>query len=213
MDDPRRTEGRHAICCLILKWQSSANTRDLEMLLDAAHGLMKRTARAALCRQGITDPSAIDDTVSLVLNHLRRIPGGSPRERPVARFDPACAAGDIDEGEAYLVWLTTERARDVARARRRRDHLIQPFSDIDDAASPIRRRSAPVATIDHDGDEEERVCEALHKLEPRLAAVVTMLLEGLPQTTIAARLRVCEGTVSRLRGRAIARLRELLVRR
>lgn len=204
------------ICELILQWQSSANPRDLELLLDAAGGLLDRTARAALCHQRVTDPAAVDDTVSLVLNHLRRLPGGSPRERPVACFAPRSSPTGGDPGEAYLVWLTTERARDVARFRRQRDQLVRPFSSVDVSGTAMHRHAAAVCTTDSDeaaDSESERMREAVEQLEPRLAAVVRMLLDGLSQAAIAARLQVCEGTVSRLRGRAIAQLRHLVLRK
>jgi len=42
--------------------------------------------------------------------------------------------------------------------------------------------------------------------------VVALLLEGQRQAAIAAVLGVCEGTVSRIRGRAITRLHVLLAR-
>ena len=47
-------------------------------------------------------------------------------------------------------------------------------------------------------------------LEPRLRTVVELLLEGKSQVVIAHVLVVCEGTVSRLRTRAIAELKRLL---
>ena len=58
-------------------------------------------------------------------------------------------------------------------------------------------------------------CASLHqeleRLEPRLRTVIAMLLEGKSQVTIAHALGVCEGTVSRLRVRAIDQLRCAMV--
>ena len=70
---------------------------------------------------------------------------------------------------------------------------------------------------DEPGDDEEgrltevciRLHEAIKKLEPRLRTVIDMLLDGKSQAVIAHVLNICEGTVSRLRCRAIEELQRL----
>lgn len=54
----------------------------------------------------------------------------------------------------------------------------------------------------------DRVRQAAATLEPRERAVVELLLEGQSQRTIATALALSEGTVSRLRSRAIESLRQ-----
>ena len=61
-----------------------------------------------------------------------------------------------------------------------------------------------------DHDERTRLHRAIATLPPRERAVMGHLLEGRTQAAIAACMRVCEGTVSRLRSRAVDRLRTLL---
>jgi RNA polymerase sigma factor (sigma-70 family) len=56
----------------------------------------------------------------------------------------------------------------------------------------------------------DRVRAAAKQLEPRQRLLVELLLEGKSQTVIAHVLGVCEGTVSRLRARAIAALQSLV---
>jgi len=56
-----------------------------------------------------------------------------------------------------------------------------------------------------------RLHDAILHLPPRERLVMELLLEGKNQATIAHVLDVCEGTVSRLRMRAIASLRDLMV--
>jgi RNA polymerase sigma factor (sigma-70 family) len=61
-----------------------------------------------------------------------------------------------------------------------------------------------------ESDATARMHDALPLLEPRSRTVVELLLDGKSQAVIAHVLGVCEGTVSRLRTRAIAELRRLL---
>ena len=55
-----------------------------------------------------------------------------------------------------------------------------------------------------------RLHDAIPHLPPRERLVMELLLEGKNQATVAHVLDVCEGTVSRLRMRAIAMLRDLM---
>ena len=56
----------------------------------------------------------------------------------------------------------------------------------------------------------DRVRAAATRLEPRQRLLVELLLEGKSQAVIAHVLGVCEGTVSRIRARALERLRAML---
>ena len=55
-----------------------------------------------------------------------------------------------------------------------------------------------------------RLHDAIQFLEPRERTVIEMLLDGKPQVVIAHAIDVSEGTVSRLRSKALAALRLLL---
>lgn len=215
MDDPPTVHGQR-IRRLLLRWQASADPSDLESLIRVTSHLMERVAQATLRRHHISDPDAVDDTTSLVLDHLRRLPGSSPSERGVARFACRNSADGADHGEAYIVWLTTERARDVARGRRRIDRRLQRLSFLSSTMHFHATRSMAIASRDDVEDHQEataveRMRQAIDSLEPRLAIVMRLLLDGITQSAIAARLGVCEGTVSRMRVRAIAHLRQTLM--
>lgn len=199
----------HSIATILLDWQTTADECHLESLLRVSSQLLWRTARKVLIRHGVADPGAVDDAVSLVLDHVRRLPGVSASERRVSRFTPHRSTASTDSGEAYLVWLSRERARDVARKWRIRARLTQPLSQTEpgDSLTPLHDLiGASVANT----DKLMRLDRAIEGLNHRQAVVIRMLINGHSQAAIATELRVCEGTVSRLRGRAIARLRQLL---
>jgi len=203
---------------LLTSWQTSGEVPVFEALLAGSLPLIKSTASRTLRRHHVADPAAVDDAVSLVLDHLRRLPGGSADERLVARF-AALGRGGGDAisngGTAYIVWLSRERAIDIARSRRRLTLRAVCFSQL--SASALR------ALADRDGNDHaaegcdppsEDRCRRLHDsvslLEQRQRLVIELLLEGKTQTVIAHALDVCEGTVSRLRSKAVASLRRLL---
>lgn len=204
-----RAKRPHSIAALLLAWQSSADERDLVSLLRVSSPLIWRTARNVLVRRGVADPAAVDDAMSLVLDHVRRLAGVSKNERKVSRFKPSRTTHATDPGEAYLVWLSTERARDVARTRRTRARFVQSLSDVETGNSPTPLQ-ALVGPSANDTDDVIRLHRAIEGLKDRQAVVIQMLITGQSQATIAAELKVCEGTVSRLRARAISRLRQLL---
>ena len=201
----------------VLHWQATADPLALERLVRSALPLIERMAQALLRSHGIVDPSAVDEAVSLVLDHLRRLPGAVVEDRLVARFDPrvsaAAAPHGSDAGRAYLLWLSRERARDVARARRRQCRHAVPFSLLD---RPTIHRVHDVAERGRDDDPEpasdlhDRLLGAIGRLPERERAVVELLLAGHTQAVIARTLSICEGTVSRLRTRAVDTLRHLL---
>ena len=193
----------------LVAWQETGEERSLEFLVATTFAELRHLAVVSLRRHGVADPSAVDDTLSLVFDHLRRLRGTAPGERAVARFDAARTSGDGrgDVGRAYLGWLVRERSLDVARQRRRRVNRALPLSE-----HTIREwlSTDPSDPGEKDLERRIRVHAAVAQLEPRLRAVVEMLLAGKSQAVIAHVLDVCEGTVSRLRTRAIAELRELL---
>jgi len=198
----------------IIDWQTNGSEAVLESLLRCVLPRLESVIQRVLRRRGIRDASAIDDTLSLVPDHLRRLPRREDGERDVARFAPrpAVAGGAArgDAGIAYLMQLAHSRAIDVARRRQRRATRV--FSEIgsqdgiafeatiigDDpigAASPNLRDS---------------IAEAASRLEPRQRLVIELLLAGKSQAMIAHVLEVSEGTVSRLRLKAIESLRQIL---
>lgn len=220
---PRTTsalqDGCPTIERLLLDWQATADQSHLEPLVAAIRPLAERMATATLHRHGIRDSYAVDEVVSLVLDHLRRLPGAPTDERPVASFAPRriarCNGSLIDLGQAFLVWLTRERAADVARSRRRQARHTTVFSELE---KPVRHRlqdsadpgDAAATDIAAYADLCVRLRDVIPRLPPRERTVIELLLEGKSQTVIAHVLGVCEGTVSRLRGRATIVLRTLL---
>ena len=203
----------------LLDWQTTGDPDCLTLLVNAALPLAVQTAKASLHRLGIHDPSAVDEAISLLLDHLRRLATSATNERVVAPFVPRdCdrhGAGPIDSGRAYIVWLTRERAADVARARRRRSRHTTVFSLLDTRMTS--RLQECTASSDASSDEMQtqadlslRLHDAIPHLPPRERLIMELLLEGKNQATVAHVLDVCEGTVSRIRTRAIATLRDLM---
>jgi RNA polymerase sigma factor (sigma-70 family) len=186
----------------LLSWQCNGRPAAFERLVGAARDPVADIAARILRRSGVRDPAAVEDAVALVLDHLRRLPGVAFGERSVAPFEPVRAQSR--PGLAYLTRLAVDRARDVVRQRRRcaRRCINMPWIElvVDDTTAG----DAP------DDDERTRLHRAIATLPPRERAVMGHLLEGRTQAAIAACMRVCEGTVSRLRSRAVDRLRTLL---
>lgn len=189
------------------EWQATGTVEPLECLIVAVRPLVETVAVRVLRSRQIADPAAVEDVVSLVLDHLRRLPGGVDGERQVAAFRAGGAAG---AGAAYVRLLARNRALDVARHRRRRDRMARVFSALDAGGMQALVRQTPRGHHEPDGDTLVRLAQGIERLEPRLRSVVRLLLEGKSQAVIAHVLGVCEGTVSRARDRAVARLRELL---
>lgn len=203
---------------LLLEWQSSGDEQCLEDLVRMITPLLERVAARTLQQLGVRDRSAIDDTTALVFDHLRRLSCQSPGERSVMPFAtdrPRYRCERRDSGAAYLHRLTHDRAIDVARARRRNARRATPISQLCDTARVSVYRWTEAETADDmaaaDADSES-LHQQIDRLEPRLRTVITMLLEGKSQVTIAHSLGVCEGTVSRLRVQAIVRLRRTMAR-
>jgi RNA polymerase sigma factor (sigma-70 family) len=200
------------IARLLLDWQATGEQRHLESLLRASSHLVWQTARAVLMRHGFADPGAVEDAVALVLDHLRRLPGASTDENAVTEFCPRRVPTGKDSGEAYIVWLSKKRARDVARRRHARARHVQPLAEIESAGllAPVH---ALISSSGPDADTLSQLYRAIDGLKQRQAYVIRMLITGQSQAEIATKLKVCEGTVSRLRTSAIAKLREILLAR
>jgi RNA polymerase sigma factor (sigma-70 family) len=205
-DAPGRSCEIDGLGQLLERWQASGDPAWLETLVVAVRHLVETVAGRTLAQCHVTDRSAVDDVVSLVLDHLRRLPRGHGDGLPVARFRGDEAA--VGRGLAYIRLLARNRAIDVARARHRRARRARVFSMLDDDGR--RAVSAGGAAGEAAADLHDRLLEAVARLEPPQREVVELLLEGKSQVVIAHVLDVCEGTVSRMRKRAITRLRELL---
>lgn len=203
----------HDIADALRAWQETADESWLEHVITQTLPRLEHAARSVLRRLHVSDWSAVDDTLSLVFDHLRRLPATMPGERTVARFvnhrDTRHSVGD--PGLAYLVWLAHERAFDVARQRKRQATRRMRFMNlghvphVDDTGIDALTNADEV-----ESDVTARLQDAVALLEPRLRTVVELLLEGKSQAVIAHVLVVCEGTVSRLRTRAIAELKRLM---
>lgn len=197
------------VTAALVAWQQTGDEQSLEFIIATTSAELQRLAGVSLRRQGVADRSAVDDALSLVFDHLRRLRGAASGERAVTRFDAARTSGDRhgNAGQAYLAWLVRERSLDVARHRRRLAKYTLPLSNatIDD-----RPWTYPHDTDDEDQSRRIRFQTALAQLEQRLRLVVELLLAGKSQAVIAHMLDVCEGTVSRLRTRAIAELKRLM---
>lgn len=197
---------------MLSAWQASGDDVSLQALVTAIRVDALRFIARVLGRLGIRDPDAADDAFTLVLGHLRRLPGVAAGERGVACFTVSAHAGTGDPGVAFIRWLCRERALDVARSRQRRNRTCQTFSDLDDTSMqridvPPRHHEKPPAALSADDAELRR---AVALLEPRQRAVIELVLEAKTLAVIAHVLGVSEGTVSRIRSRAIANLRRLL---
>jgi RNA polymerase sigma factor (sigma-70 family) len=203
----------HDIADALQAWQESGDDAWLGHVIVATLPRLEHAARSVLRRLHISDWSAVDDTLSLVFDHLRRLPATTPGEHAVRRFETGRGTrhGSGDPGLAYLVWLAHERAFDVARQRKRQATRRMRFMNlghvphVDDTGIDALTNADEV-----ESDVTARMHDALKRLEPRLCTVVELLLDGKSQAVIAHVLGVCEGTVSRLRTRAIAELKRLL---
>lgn len=195
---------------LLCAWQSTGRHAALEDLIHAAEPVATPVIARVLAQRGLRDPAALDDALALVFNHLRRLPGPVMGEHAVTPFDPARGTA-ADHGRAYLQRLAHDRAVDVARRVRRDSHRVASFSALDHAAAAgldgrlaMHMTSFPAADGNPPGSV---ITEVVDQLDPRERELVRLLLEGKSQTVIAHVLGVCDGTVSRLRGRVIAKLR------
>lgn len=201
------------VVALLVDWQRTADHTVFAALVAVVRLELRRVVAGVLQGWHIRDPDAVDDALSLVLDHLRRLSGAAPLERRVTEFSLVRCGWSgppaTDPGLAYLRQLARARAIDVARRHRRRRCIV--LSQLGDA----RRARCEEAAVEEPCERaralrHDSLRDAVEQLEPRQRAVVDLLLEGKSQATIAHVLGVHEGTVSRLRARAIDALRRRL---
>lgn len=204
MDPHLGARGVEGVSTLLMRWQSTADESCFEALVGVVRPIVEQTARRTLRSARVADPSAVDDCLAIVLDHLRRLPGTGPGERTVAPFREAGG----DSGVGFVQWLSKERARDVARARRRRTRLTMTFSQLDPSESarieqkPVEPETSRAAIA--------RMHQAIVALDTRTRDVLTRLLDGESQVAVARSMGVSEGTVSRIRTKAIEDIRRSL---
>jgi RNA polymerase sigma factor (sigma-70 family) len=199
-----------AVAALLLEWQERGSHEAFETLAAMVLRRLGPLVAATLRGRGIKDPAASDDAISLVLDHLRRLASDSPADRAVTKFAAARSnSADGAGGWGYLRHLARSRARDVARERRRQSPVF----------SQLRGRGGEEFELTIPGGDAggeapppltDRLREAARSLEPRQRLLVELLLDGKSQALIAHALDVSEGTVSRLRVRAIKKLRRII---
>ena len=205
--DPR-DEGPRApvvgIGALIDRWQADHDLEAFTTLVTEIRGPLEGIVGRLLRRRGIRDPAARDDAVALILERLFRLgcPGAG---RVIVRFDvDRRVRGAADPGWAYLRCVAWSRVRDVTRERGRRERREA------DGGSIRRWCEPPASGADTSIPDTDRLRTAVAMLDEPARTVATLLLEGKTQAVAAHVLGVCEGTVSRIRSRAIADLRRLL---
>ena len=211
---------------LIDRWQCGRDPDALAALVAQIRLPIERLVARALGRHGIRDPGARDDAWALIIEHLARlgndaaaaddVDGDRDRGLPrVGGFDATRAAGAAtDAGWAFIRCLARSRAGDVARSWKRQVRRERRWIDAAEAATPTSFAN-PAADDDAARQEDsvadaDRLRAAMATLDGRSRTVVALLLQGKSQVVVAHAIGVCEGTVSRIRVRAIARLRTLL---
>jgi RNA polymerase sigma factor (sigma-70 family) len=207
---PGEPQRQATLADLMVEWQETGSHAAFDSLVARIRSRLTQVIAATLLSKGIHDPAAVDDALSLVLDHLRRLAGGGRDDREVGKFAPARAfRAKDDPGWGYLSQLARGRAGDVARDRRRQSRV---FSQLE-----LGGRERFEQVIPDDGPDgpaaaslTERLRAAAQQLEPRERLLVELLLDGKSQALIAHVLDVSEGTVSRLRARVIRSLRRLL---
>lgn len=198
---------------LLSRWQATGDHDTFGALYQAIYPTVMSMARAELRRHGCLSPASVDEVLSLVLEHVRRLHAASPTERSVAVF-AARQSAQGDPGERYVVWLTRARSRDVLRRDRRRSRRLVTFSALRQGRDVSTSRAngfttAESATSVADGDPSRlRIVRlALEGLDAQSRQVVEWTLAGRPRHEIAQALGVCAGTVCRRLQRSIERLR------
>lgn len=199
------TDAERSVTALIDRWQTDHDGDALAALVALIRLPLARVVAHTLRRQGVRDPGACEDAWALVIEHLSRL-GSADGLRRVEAFDArrTSRGGAVDPGWIYVRCVARSRARDIARDRRRRDRHVEML---------VSRRAESPPSVDAEesrGAAVERLRAAVARLDSQSRRVVTLLLDGKSQTVIAHVLGVCEGTVSRIRSRAIAKLRSLL---
>ena len=196
---------------LLLRWQDEHDDKAFHELVVTARLLITSVAERSLrdaCRDGVL----IEEVVSLVLNHLRRLPkhhqavANTPAgERAVRSFKATPTVPNA--GRRYLVWLTQRRALDIARRERRNQRRCRCYtaSNPHQVAAAImqasRDQQVAVGLQALQDDRLAWVQAMLALLDPADRLLMEMVLEGKTLATIAHMLECSEGTVSRRRQR------------
>jgi RNA polymerase sigma factor (sigma-70 family) len=183
---------------LLCEWQVSGDCDKFANLWAHAASLVRQSVRITLARAHIRDPASADDAVSLVMEHLRRLPSGE-----VTQYDHERDATN------YLRWLAAMRAGDVIRRRRRQSRRERSW--------PEQWGFAPSVNEPEDASQAGWAAEtilalknAIAELDERSQDVLMSHFEGERQADTARRLGVCPGTVTRIRQRAVEKLRVAL---
>ena len=206
---------------LLLAWQEHEDHAALARLLKSARPLIESVANQVLQAVDIASPVCVDDTLSLVIDHIRRLPrnqsGGqgcrdSNGERPVAPFAPR--PGDTTPGERFLVWLTRRRAADCGRRLRRARRRAGSFSSCDPnqlqqaVAKAAQGKFAAERSRRRQQRQLEQLRGMLELLAPHDRLLMEAVMEGKTLAVIAHMLDCSEGTVCRRRQRIEQWLRE-----
>lgn len=200
---PGRAEpGQDGVAALLTRWQADHDADDFRALVAIVHEPLERMAARTLRERGIRDPGACDDVVALVLERLFRL-GARAGARPLQAFDHGRGerGATVDRGWAFVRCIARSRAHDLARSLRRRDRLAAGYAAAPRDVTP-QEPAAEAADV-------RLLRLAVASLDGRSRKVVELLLEGKSQAVVAHLLGVCEGTVSRIRAKAILQLRAL----
>jgi RNA polymerase sigma factor (sigma-70 family) len=184
----------HGLSESLIVWQRSGDHASFDALWAVASRLVADSVRKTFRRAASRDKSAMDEAAALVMDHVRRLPTGQ-----VARFTETGSA------KAYLHWLADRRAMDVLRLKRRRAKRMLLLAK----AAAIRARDG--AETDCPQAKAAALQAAIARLDERSRYVLESHLRGEPQAVAARALGIAEGTVTRIRQRAIAELRRLLL--
>jgi len=204
---------------LLLRWQDDRDQKAFEDLVASSRSLVTSVARRTLRGASLDPGSLIDDLVSLILDHLRRLPAqhhtgaNTPTpERTVRPFQPDPRKPNA--GRRYLVWLTQRRAKDIARRERRDQRRCRCYT----ASDPHQVR---VAIMQASSDQQAAarsqalqddclawIQEMLAFYDPADRLLMEMVLEGKTLGAIAHVLDCSKGTASRRRQRIEQSLRE-----
>lgn len=185
----------------LLTWQARGEAEDFRHLWTLVSSAVEHDAATVLRRSGVRDPGAVDESVSLVMDHLRRLPLGTVRRFEAARHTHG------DGATLYVRWLSRRRALDIVRQRRRQ---VRTFTDIAATEGRDPERSVPDDRQAAADDSAALLRQALGQLDPRSRQVLEWLLAGWTQARISRELGVCEGTVTRIRQKALDHLRKAM---
>lgn len=196
-DEWPATAVEDSLSATLLRWQSASPEVSFEAISGQAAIIAGHVAESFLRKQGIRDPFAKDEAVSLVLTHLWRL-----RDKR-GTVTPFRISREDNSAEAYIRWLTIRRSMDVSRRLRRRSAKEVPLTEAEDM-------SVAGSQTEEEGLARHELLERFHALvrllDRRSQGVMRRLLDGASQKEIAYEMGVCEGTVSRIRAKAVSQL-------